>query len=117
MRPIALLAFLSSLAACSGEANHLGNPLLWPVYAVSTGLENAVYNERRGQVEVIVKSNYPGILSEIEAGGGPVLTEAMDTALIPVADRPARLIQMKADLPLYRESPEALVVALMVYGP
>lgn len=107
---------LTLAASCSGEANHLGNPLLWPLQAVTTGVENAIYDERRGAVEVQVKSNYPAILDEIAQGGGPALTEAMDLALIPIEDRPARIRQMQADLPLYADSPEALVVALMVYG-
>jgi len=28
------------LAGCTGEANHLGTPLLWPFQAVTTGIEN-----------------------------------------------------------------------------
>ena len=114
-RKSALFALLS-LAACSGAANHLGNPLLWPVYAVSAGVENAIYDNRRGAVELQVKSNFPGILDEIASGGGPALTEAMELARVPEADRAARILQMQADLPLYAESPDALVVALMVYG-
>ena len=103
-------------AACSTEANHLGNPLLWPVYAMSTGLENAAYNARRGEVELHVKTNHGALLTEIGAGGGPLIEVAMDLAGVPEADRHARLTQLRADLPLYTESPEALIVALMVYG-
>ncbi|MDX8348631.1 hypothetical protein SLH49_11615 [Cognatiyoonia sp. IB215446] len=114
MRLIYAAAF--TLAACSQEANHLGNPLLLPVSGVSTAIGNAAYNERRGRVEVIVKSNFDAIIADINAGGGPVLTEAMDAAGIPAADRPARIIQLQSDLGLYAVNPGALVVALMVYG-
>ncbi len=110
------LLSLTVLAACSGDANHIGNPLLLPITGLSTAAENATYNQRRGQVEVIVKSNFDQILQDIRNGGGPVLTEAMDTARIPDADRPARVLQMQRDLGLYQANPGALVVALMVYG-
>jgi len=110
------LPLLILLAACSGDANHLGNPLLLPISGIGAAFENRAYNARRGEVEVIVKSNYPGILDEIRAGGGPVLTQAMDAARIPTGDRPARVTQMQGDLGLYNGNPGALVVALMVYG-
>lgn len=110
------LPALILLAACSGEANHLGNPLLLPISGLGTAIENQAYNERRGRVEVIVKTNYPGILDEIGAGGGPALTDAMDAARIPTGDRPARITQLQGDLGLYSGNPGALVVALMVYG-
>ncbi|WP_341366136.1 hypothetical protein [Yoonia sp. BS5-3] len=105
-----------ALAACSNEANHLGNPLLLPVSGLSTAIGNAAYNERRGRVEVIVKSNYPAILRDLNAGGGPVLTDAMNAAEVPEADRPTRIIQLQSDIGLYAQNPGALVVALMVYG-
>ena len=107
---------LSLLGACSNEANHLGNPLLLPFSGISTAFENARYDDRRGQVEIIVKSQFDAIKSDIRAGGGPVLTKAMETARIPVADRPARIIQLQSDFALYDAAPGALVTALMVYG-
>lgn len=111
--PLLILAFL---AACSDQANYLGNPLLLPKSGWGTADENAAYNQRRGQVEVLVKSNWPGVLDEIDAGGGPVLWQAMETARIPVQDRPARVLQLRGDLGLYNGNPGALVAALMVYG-
>lgn len=104
------------LAACSQEANHLGNPLMLPITGLSTVVGNAAYNKRRGQVEVIVKSNYDAIKDDIRAGGGPVLTKAMDAARISERDRPTRTIQLQSDMGLYAVNPGALVVALMVYG-
>jgi hypothetical protein len=102
--------------ACSTEANHLGNPLLLPVSGISTLVGNAAYNKRRGQVEIIVKSNFDTIKDDIRAGGGPILTKAMDTARIPERDRPARIIQLQSDMGLYNGAPGALVTSLMVYG-
>lgn len=103
-------------AACSQEANHLGNPLTLPLSGISTIVGNAAYEKRRGEVELIVKSNYPQIKNDIQAGGGPVLTKAMNAARIPERDRPARVIQLQSDMGLYATTPGALVTALMVYG-
>ena len=111
-----MLFALPLLAACSSEANHLGNPLLLPISGIGTAFENAAYNERRGKVELIVKTNHPAILDEIMAGGGPNLTNAMNVARIPAEDHPARIIQLQSDFGLYQTNPGALVVALMVYG-
>jgi hypothetical protein len=72
--------------------------------------------QRRGVVEVAVKSAFPGILDEIEAGAGPDLQRALDAAGVPEADRPGRLIQLRGDLGLYEANPGALVAALMLYG-
>ena len=114
MRFIAVVVL--PLAGCSGEANHLGNLFTLPLSGLSTAAENAVYNERRGRVEVFVKTNHDVLLRQIAQGGGAELSEVMDIAGIPVGDRPARLIQMQGDLGLFRNSPDALIVSLMVYG-
>lgn len=116
MRRLPLFFAALALAGCSSEANHLGNPLLWPFNALGSAVDNSVYNARRGEVELLVKTNHTALLAEIAAGGGPLLTEAMELAGIPSSDRAARLVQLQADLPLYSQSPEALIVALMVYG-
>lgn len=110
------LIALPLLAACSNEANHMGNPLMLPVTGVSTAIGNTAYNKRRGEVEVIVKSNFDRIRQDIVAGGGPVLDKAMDAARIPVDERPARIIQLQGDMGIYAGNPGALVTALMVYG-
>lgn len=107
---------LTLLAGCTDEANHLGNPLLLPVTGATTAIENAAYNKRRGEVEIIVKSNYDAIRRDIRDGGGPVLDKAMDAAGVPVPERPARITQMRGDMNIYANSPGALVTALMVYG-
>ena len=112
----ASLFALPLLIACSDQANHLGNPLLLPVSGISTALDNAVYSERRGRVELLVKTNHRAILDDIHAGGGPTLAQAMDAARIPAADRPTRILQLQGDVGLYQTTPGALVTALMVYG-
>ena len=104
------------LAACTPGANHLGNALFLPVNGISSVFQNAAYAERRGAVEVQVKSNGPAILREIEAGGGPELGRAMDIAAVPPGDRPALMTQLRADYGLYSTNVEALITALMVYG-
>jgi hypothetical protein len=110
------LITLTILCGCSTEANHIGNPLLLPFSAVSTGIGNAAYNQRRGQVEIDVKTNHPAIMADIANGGGDHIARAMDIAGIVIEDRPARLIQLRSDLALYQASPDALITALMVYA-
>ncbi|SFR39007.1 hypothetical protein SAMN04488005_1310 [Yoonia tamlensis] len=110
------LIVLTILCGCSTEANHIGNPLLLPLSALSTGISNAAYNQRRGQVEIYVKSNHTAIMGDIVNGGGDHIARAMDIAGIAPEDRPTRLIQLKSDQGLYQTSPEALITALMVYG-
>ena len=110
------LIFLVVLAGCSNEANHLGNPFFLPISGLTTAASNAVYSERRGTVEVLVKSNHPALIDQINAGNGPILTQAMDAARIPQEDRETRIFQMQSDLGLYQANPGALVTALMVYG-
>ena len=79
-------------------------------------LVNPADAQRRGAVEIAVKSSYPDILDEIEQGGGPAISGAMDAARIAPGDRPARLLQLQGDLGLYEANPGALVSALMLYG-
>ncbi len=69
-----------------------------------------------GAVEVLVKSNHPALIAEINAGGGPLLTRTFDAAGVPVQDRPARTLQLQGNLGLYDANPGALVTALSVYG-
>jgi len=110
------LISLIFLAACSGDANHIGNPLLLPVNALTSATENAIYSQRRGQVEIAVKSSFDRIIPDIRAGGGPAISTAMETAGVPLAERPARITQLRGDIGLYEDNPGALVTALMVYG-
>ncbi|WP_245820469.1 DUF3015 domain-containing protein [Flavimaricola marinus] len=83
---------------------------------MTTGIENGLYSSRRGAVEIAVKSNFDEIIQEIAAGGGDKLSLAMDEARIPAQDRPARILQLQGDQPIYDANPGALVTALMVYG-
>lgn len=104
-----LIATTCLLAGCTS----LGDGPVAPAFDQAA---NAVNTERRGAVEVIVKTNHPTLLAEIAAGGGPVLTRAMDTAGVPAGDRAARILQMQGDLPVYRNNLEALTTALLLYG-
>ncbi|NBD31159.1 MAG: hypothetical protein GVY31_14120 [Alphaproteobacteria bacterium] len=102
------------LAACSQQANHLGNPLLWPVRGAASAVQEAGYTQRRGQVELFVKANHPALIREIRDGGGPTLARAFDIAGAPAAVRAPHILQLQSDLALYQASPQALVVAIMV---
>ena len=99
----ALLVALLALSACTQGLNV--GALVDPAEA-----------QRRGAVEVAVKSAHPTILDEIEAGSGPNLIRAFDAAGVPSQDRPARVLQLRGDLGLYAANPGALVTALMLYG-
>lgn len=102
MRRLALAALLLA-AGCAGGLDV--GALVDPAEA-----------QRRGAVELAVKSAHPRILADIDAGGGPAIEAAMDAAGVPPQDRPARLAQMRGDLGLYEANPGALVTALMLYG-
>ncbi len=114
---ISPLFALSLLAGCDpSQPSHLPNPLLLPGQAIGTAAGNAVYNARRGKVEVYVKSNFPALVQEMKAGGGPHLDQAMTLAGVAAATRPILLLRLKSDIGIYENSPDALVVALMVHG-
>lgn len=110
------LFFLALLSGCSNQIDQSGNPVLQQVSGLSTIANSAIYSQRRGAVEVLVKSNHPALVDQINAGAGPILSQVMQTAEIPVRDRPARIIQLQSNLGLYAANPGALVTALMLYG-
>jgi hypothetical protein len=105
-----LLPGALALAGCDGA----GAPR-WADPA-RLGPPSAAEQNRRGAVEVFVKSNHTALIDEIGAGGGPTLTRAFDIAGVPAADRPARVIQLDANLGLHAASPAALIRALLLYG-
>lgn len=108
---------LVALGACGTEANHLGNPLLWPVTLPVSAVEEAVYGARRAEVSDYVADQYPALLADIRASGGPTLATAFDLARVPPETRAVVTARMAGDIALYEADPEALVVALMVSGP
>ncbi|MCW1950141.1 MAG: hypothetical protein KIH44_002075 [Octadecabacter sp.] len=113
MRKLAFI-FLTLAVACSNEANHVGNPLLLPLNALGSSIGNAVYSERRGKVEVFVKTNHPALIADIQRGGGDTLTKAFDLADVPKPVRMPHTLQLQSDLALYSNNLDALVVAIMV---
>lgn len=115
-KPFFALVLATLTAGCSKEANHLGNPLLTPFYGISNAIQNATYGERRGQVEVFVKTKHPALIDDIQSGGGATLDQAMDLAGVAAADRDILKLRLKSDLPLYQTNQSALIVALMVHG-
>lgn len=106
----------TGLVACT-EPSHIPNPILLPGAAVSTALENSVYNARRGKVKTYVLENQSGVEADIRAGGGSMLSQAMDLAKVPAPEQPALAQLLRADQHIYLGDPEALTVALMVHGP
>jgi len=110
------LLFLTLLSGCSTDTIQLGNLFTTPISGLTTTASSAIYDQRRGQVEVFVKTNHPALIDEINGGGGPTLTQAMDIARIPYEDRPARIIQLQSNLGLYEVNLGALITAFMVFG-
>lgn len=111
----AVLLLLPLLAAC-GESGSNGLPVLFPGFEIGRAATDPGYAQRRGAVELHVKTNHEAILTEIANGGGPLLTQGFDLAGVPQGDRPARIVQLEGDRGLYEANPGALVSALMVYG-
>jgi hypothetical protein len=104
-----ILPLVLALAACSTGSQ------ISPIDGLR-GLVDPADADRRGAVELVVKSAYPTILDEIADGGGPNLTQAFDTSGVPVGDRPTRIIQLDGQLGLYAENPSALVLAITAFG-
>ena len=92
------------------------NPLLLPVYGASTTLDNARYGAIRAKVERHVFTHHDGLMTEIATSPGPLLSQACDLARVPTPARIELYRRLKLDASLYRSSPDALVVALMVHG-
>ena len=112
-----LISLLLVGTGCGNTTSHVPNPLLLPGQAVATGIENAVYNARRGKVSAHVKAHHEEIVTDIEQGNGPHLQQGIALARVAPARQPQLLAALRKDLALYRSDPEALVVALMVHGP
>ncbi|MCI2400493.1 hypothetical protein [Aliiroseovarius subalbicans] len=110
------LLLILPLAACTDQPSHIPNPLFLPAQAVSSTVQNARYDARRARVERHVTANFVAIIGEITAGGGPLLSTAMELAWIPAPKRPAITRLLAEDITLYHNDAEALVVALMVHG-
>lgn len=104
------------LSACAGSTpSHLPNPVLLPVYGIGSAIENAGYNARRKKVSDHVSAHHATLVREINAGGGPDLSRAMDLARVPASDRAELRVRLRQDLALY-QTVEPLVVAFMVHG-
>ena len=112
--PLVLLPVLAALPAC--DAGHLGNPVLLPVSAVSTGLENATYNARRKQVKDYVLAHHGALMHEVRSGKGEHLSRAYTLARVAPARHAVLTKRLAEDAALYGSDAEALTVALMVHG-
>jgi hypothetical protein len=105
---------LAITAGCTGDANHIGNPLMLPIRAIGNATSNAAYNQPRGQVETFVKTNHPALIVDIQRGGGVTLSEAFDIANVPASVRAPHTLQLQSDLALYSSNLDALVVGIMM---
>lgn len=107
------LPALILLSACNEGGLTLYNPFNGRAVA---NVDPQGFAERRGQVEIAVKSRFDDVLRDISTAGGPALTAAMDAAEIADEDRPARIALLQANLEIYRTNPDALISALVPIG-
>jgi len=91
-------------------------PVVFPVVLPTVSPAITAEEQRRANVELIVKGQFPEILADIQSGGGPVLTSAFDAAGVPDEDRATRAFQLSNDIALYADGPGALVTAILLYG-
>lgn len=106
------LILITLLAGCGSGGTFLN----LPANAVTSASENTIYTQRRGAVELVVKSRFANIINDIQSGGGPTLTSAFDAAGVPDQDRATRAFQLNTDIALYASNPGALVNAMMIYS-
>lgn len=76
MRRAICLSALLLASACS-EANHLGNPLTWPISGLATAIENAAYDRQRGIVKSWLTAHADGLRKE--RFNGPLMAELLAT--------------------------------------
>ena len=112
-----LLICFILLGCTNGEANHIGNPLLLPIGAVTTGIENAGYNARRNKVKSYVIANSGQLKQDVITGQGPTLAQLMTIARTPTGNQAALVTELRRGQTQYfGKDPEPLVVAIMVHS-
>jgi len=118
MRFLIPFTFALGFSSCSNSGpNHLGNPLLLPIRAISSAVENSFYDSRRNKVERFVEANFSQIKAEVSHGGGATLSQAMDLAKVPEQRRPGLITELHSNPALYSShDSEPMVVAMMVHG-
>jgi len=111
-----ILGLGASLALTACDTGHMPNPLLLPAYGAANVIDNASYNARRRKVASYVTAHHLEILSQIKAGGGPLLAQAYTLARVAPQKRPEVTAQLAKDMEIIRKGSEALTIALMVNG-
>lgn len=106
------LAPLTILAACSVDPNAPSVSM----FPGASGFSNLTQSQRRGEVEVYVKTNHPAIVAQIRSGAGAELAEAYRLAGVPTDEQRIRTLQLRGDIALYQDSPAALVSAILLFG-
>lgn len=99
------------LTACS-EANHIGNPLLLPIGALATAIDNVAYGQQRAKIKTYITQNASQM--RIERFRGPVTKGLLQTIPASVRDRVRDEI---AELPAGPEFAEQATIIVMVHRP
>ena len=108
LQRIRLLAFFF-LAACTAP-NHLGNPLLLPVHAITSGVQNAAYDRERGTVKAWIIENEAAMRAE--AFNGPTTNTMLAT--LPPRNRDQASKDLK-EAAAYPDFSERATVIIMVH--
>jgi len=115
MRTLTLCLVL--LGCTNGNANHIGNPLLLPVGAMTTGVENGFYNARRKRVAAYVAANHAALRTDVLAGEGQVLEGLFKVARTPKAKQAALVRELgRGQSQYFGGDIEVMVVAVMVHS-
>ena len=117
MKRAGLLCAVIMMAGCSTGPSHIGNPLTLPGRAITHGISELGYKARRAKVKDFAARNRAQMQTDITAGGGSVLSAAMDLACVEGGKRADLITELRRDPALYTgDDIEPLVVALMVHG-
>lgn len=73
-----LIFVLFAITAC--DAGHLGNPATLPVRGAIAGIENASYNQRRGEVKSYIADNLTCLQMDLRTGADACLGDLYKTA-------------------------------------
>lgn len=118
MMKLKILAIGILLGGC--DMGHLGNPLMWPVNAVGSAVENSVYSARRNRVKTYISTHYSALILELKATAGPIFLETARLAGVPQSriaklydESRSDLTRLTADI---AQNVEKLTVTYMVYG-
>jgi hypothetical protein len=98
------LALALGMAACAPQGD------------VMPGLDRMMHAPGRGDVEAFVAEHHAALLADIGAGGGTYLNLVYDLSGVAEQNRAGTTLALQGNLGLYRQSPQALALAVVAAG-